>query len=94
MRSYEQSRPKTLPLCLAGHGLTPRKYASGEIDRNGAISKSGDRLAREALFVAAHSLLTRVTRWSTLKAWGTAIAKRRGLRRALGFFILKNLRQV
>ena len=63
-------------------GLTPRKYASGEIDRNGAISKSGDRLAREALFVAAHSLLTRVTRWSTLKAWGTAIAKRRGLRRA------------
>ncbi len=25
-------------------GLTPRKYASGEIDRNGAISKSGDRL--------------------------------------------------
>lgn len=63
-------------------GLTPRKYASGEIDRNGAISKSGDRLAREALFIAAHSLLTRVTRWSALKAWGTAIAKRRGLRRA------------
>ena len=63
-------------------GLTPRKYAAGEIDRNGAISKSGDRLAREALFLAAHSLLTRVTRWSALKAWGTAIAKRRGLRRA------------
>jgi len=37
-------------------GLTPRKYASGEIDRNGAISKSGDRLAREALFVAGCSL--------------------------------------
>jgi transposase len=63
-------------------GLTPRKYASGEIDRNGAISKSGDRLAREALFLAAHALLTRVTRWSALKAWGMAIAKRRGLRRA------------
>jgi transposase len=66
----------------AHFGLTPRKYASGEIDRNGAISKSGDRLAREALFVAAHSLLTRVTRWSALKAWGTSVAKRRGLRRA------------
>jgi transposase len=66
----------------AHFGLTPRKYASGEIDRNGGISKSGDRLAREALFIAAHSLLTRVTRWSALKAWGTAIAKRRGLRRA------------
>jgi transposase len=63
-------------------GLTPRKYASGEIDRSGAISKSGDRLAREALFLAAHALLTRVTRWSTLKAWGMAVAKRRGLRRA------------
>ena len=36
----------------------------------------------EALFIAAHSLLTRVTRWSALKAWGTAVAKRRGLRRA------------
>jgi transposase len=63
-------------------GLTPRKYASGEIDRNGAISKSGDRLARESLFLAAHALLTRVTRWSALKASGMAIAKRRGLRRA------------
>src|SRR5690242_5658040 len=48
-------------------GLTPRKYASGEIDRNGAISKSGDWLARAALFITAHSLLTRVTRWSALK---------------------------
>ena len=62
--------------------MTPRKYASGEIDRNGAISKSGDRLAREALFLAAHALLTRVAQWSALKAWGMAIAKRRGLRRA------------
>jgi transposase len=32
--------------------------------------------------LAAHALLTRVTRWSTLKAWGMAVAKRRGLRRA------------
>jgi transposase len=68
---------------VAAHfGLTPRKYASGEIDRNGGISKSGDRIAREALFLAAHALLTRVTKWSTLKAWGMAVAKRRGLRRA------------
>lgn len=63
-------------------GLTPRKYASGETDRNGRISKCGDRLAREALFLASHALLTRVTRWSALKAWGMAVAKRRGLRRA------------
>ncbi len=63
-------------------GLTPRKYASGEVDRNGAISKCGDEMVRQALFQAAHTLLTRVKRWSALKAWGMRIAKRRGLRRA------------
>jgi transposase len=66
----------------AHFGLTPRKYASGEVDRNGAISKCGDELVREALFQAAHTLLTRVQRWSALKAWGMRLAKRRGLRRA------------
>jgi transposase len=69
------ARPRDVSAHL---GLRPRRYASGEIDRNGPISKSGDRLAREALFVAAHSLLTRVSRWSMLKAWGMAVAKRRG----------------
>src|ERR1700730_2308866 len=49
--------------------------------RENRSERCGDRLAREALFLAAPSLLTRVTRWSALKAWGTAIAKRRGLRR-------------
>ena len=66
----------------AHFGLTPRKYASGEIDRNGGISKSGDRMARQALFQAALSLLTRAHRWSPLKAWGVALAKRRGMKRA------------
>ena len=64
-------------------GLTPRKYASGEIDRNGSITKAGDGAVREALVHAALTLLTRVQRWSALKAWGMAIAKRRGLRRAI-----------
>lgn len=63
-------------------GMTPRKYSSGEVDRNGAISKCGDELVREALFQAAHTLLTRTKRWSALKAWGMQVAKRRGLRRA------------
>lgn len=66
----------------AHFGLTPRKYRSGEIDRNGGISKSGDRMARQALFQAALSLITRTHRWSSLKAWGMALAKRRGLKRA------------
>jgi len=53
-------------------GLTPRKYASGEIDRNGSITKAGDGAVREALVQAALTLLTRVQRWSVLKAWGPA----------------------
>ena len=64
-------------------GLMPRKYASGEIDRNGSITKAGDGAVREALVQAALTLLTRVQRWSVLKAWGMAVAKRRGLRRAI-----------
>jgi transposase len=63
-------------------GLTPRKYAS-EIDRNGSITKAGDGAVREVLVQAALTLLTRVHRWSALKAWGMAVAKRRGLRRAI-----------
>jgi transposase len=64
-------------------GLTPRKYASGEVDRNGAISKCGDATLRATLYQAALALLTRTQRWSTLKAWGIAVAQRRGLRRAI-----------
>jgi transposase len=64
-------------------GLTPRKYASSEIDRNGSITKAGDGAVREALVRAALTLLTRVQRWSVLKAWGMAVVKRRGLRRAI-----------
>jgi transposase len=79
----DDPRRFTRSRAVAPHfGLTPRKYASGEIDRNGAISKCGDEMVRQALFQAAHTLLTRVKRWSALKAWGMQVAKRRGLRRA------------
>jgi transposase len=63
-------------------GLTPRKHASGEVDRNGRISKAGDDAVRAALFQAAHTMLTRSQSWSALKAWAMRVAKRRGLRRA------------
>lgn len=63
-------------------GLTPKRYQSGETDRVGAISKVGDPAARVALFEAAHVLLTRVAKWSTLKAWGVRLAQRRGAKRA------------
>jgi transposase len=63
-------------------GLTTRRYASGEIDWSGRISKCGDTLLRSYLFEAAGVLLTRVPKWSALKAWGIRLAKRNGFSKA------------
>jgi transposase len=63
-------------------GLTPRKYASGEVDYNGGISRSGDAFVRDHLFEAAHCLLVRSKKWCALKAWGIRIAKRSSISNA------------
>jgi transposase len=63
-------------------GLTPGRYQSGETDVQGKISRCGDELARTALYEAAHTLLVRSRKWSSLRAWGIQIAKRRGMARA------------
>ena len=63
-------------------GLTSRRYASGEVDWKGRISKCGDAMMRSYLYEAAGVLLTRVAKWSALKAWGMRIAKRSGLSEA------------
>jgi len=63
-------------------GLTSRRHASGEVDWSGRISKCGDAMLRMYLFEAAGVLLTRVPKWSALKAWGMRLAKRNGLRKA------------
>ena len=63
-------------------GLTTRRYASGEIDWTGRISKCGDKMLRTYLYEAANVLLTRIEKWSALKAWGIRLAKRSGLRKA------------
>ena len=63
-------------------GLTPRKYQSGEIDVTGSITKVGDRMVRTALYEAASVMLTRTVRFSTLKSWAMAVAKRRGTKKA------------
>jgi hypothetical protein len=47
----------------------------------GRISKC-DAMLRSYLFEAAGVLLTRVSKWSALKAWGMKLAKRNGLRKA------------
>jgi transposase len=63
-------------------GLTPKKYQSGETDRDGGVSKVGDGMVRTALFEAAHIMLTRAVRFSSLKRWALDVAKRRGMKRA------------
>jgi transposase len=63
-------------------GLTPSKYASGETDYTGHITKCGDKAVRALLCEAANALLTRVSRWSWVKRWGVEVLKRRGKMRA------------
>ena len=63
-------------------GLTTRRYASGEIDWTGRISKCGDKMLRTYLYEAANVLLTRIEKLVGVKAWGIRLAKRSGLRKA------------
>lgn len=63
-------------------GLTPRRYASGETDRMGRISRCGDALTRSYLFEAANVLLARSRSTNPLKSWGQKLAKRAGFKKA------------
>jgi transposase len=71
--------------CVGAHyGLTPRVYQSGETVKVGRASKCGDTMLRSALYEAALVLLTGPRRrWSALKAWGIAVARRRGMQKAI-----------
>jgi transposase len=67
----------------AHFGLTPKKYQSGQTDYTGRISKIGDAAVREALYQAAHVMLTKPLRGcSQLKSWAMRIARRAGMRKA------------
>jgi len=64
-------------------GLTPKKYQSGETDYSGRISKIGDASVREALYEAAHIILTKpIKGCAQLKSWATRIARRAGMAKA------------
>jgi transposase len=65
-----------------GAYVTPRRFQSGETDYTGKISRCGDRLTRTYLYEAAGIILNRVSRWSTLKAWGTRLARKIGHKKA------------
>jgi len=64
-------------------GLTPRQYSSGEVHRQGSISKKGSKRTRHLLVEAASSLLTRCKAHSKLKAWGLKLKKKKGNRKAI-----------
>ena len=69
---------------VAAHfGLTPRRFQSGEIVHCGHIYRAGDPDVRRTLYNAANAMMTRSSRWSSLKAWGIQLAKSRGHRRAV-----------
>jgi len=64
-------------------GLTPKRYQSGETDYTGRISRHGDASAREALYEAAHLMLTKpIKHCSELKSWAMRIARRAGMNKA------------
>jgi transposase len=64
-------------------GLTPRKYQSGDIDRNGAISKQGNRHTRSLLYEAASCLLSRYGTETSLARWADIIRQKKGYKKAV-----------
>jgi transposase len=79
----DPARFKSSKQAGAHFGLTPRKYQSGQTDITGRISKIGDAAVREALYQAAHVMLTKpVKGCSELKSWAMRIARRAGMRKA------------
>lgn len=63
-------------------GMTPKQYSSGETQRQGRISKCGSKELRHLLMEAGFVVITRSTKWSTLKAWGLKLMKKHGLKKA------------
>jgi len=57
-------------------GLVPRKYASGETDYNGRITKAGDVMLRHHLYRAAATLMQTNARPCALKKWGRNLRNR------------------
>jgi transposase len=79
----DPARFKSSKQAGAHFGLTPKKYQSGETDYSGRISKIGDTSVREALYQAAHVILTKPVKGCTqLKSWAMRIAKRAGMSKA------------
>jgi transposase len=64
-------------------GLTPKQYASGEINSHGSISKMGPKECRSMLYEAAQSMLTTSKKKCKLKSWGLKLQKKKGNKKAI-----------
>ncbi|MCU5774408.1 transposase [Erwiniaceae bacterium BAC15a-03b] len=64
-------------------GLTPKKYQSGEVDRNGGISKQGNRMTRTLVYEAASCLLTRYGTDISLAIWTNELRHRMGYKKVI-----------
>lgn len=63
-------------------GLTPRRYESGEVSRNGRVSKRGDGFTRKCLYEAANAIFSRKLGGPRLREWAKSIEERTGPRKA------------
>lgn len=63
-------------------GLTPKQYSSGEVSRQGGISKCGNAAVRSLLVEAGTVMLTRTKAWCKPKAWAFKLARKKGTKKA------------
>ena len=64
-------------------GMTPKQYSSGEIQKQGGISKAGSNETRAMLCQAAISMLYCIKSWNRLKLFGLKIKKKSGHKKAI-----------
>lgn len=72
-------------------GLTPSQYSSGEILKQGRISKCGSKSLRALLVEAGVSILTHTSKWSKLKAFGLKIWRKTGSKMKAAVAIARKL---
>jgi transposase len=63
-------------------GMTPSQYSSGEMHRQGRISKRGSNEVRAVLNDASTVMLYLTKSWSKLKHWGLKLKKKKGHKKA------------
>ncbi|WP_215217788.1 transposase [Candidatus Rhabdochlamydia sp. W815] len=79
---FDPARFKASKSVGAYLGMTPKQYASGEVQRQGIISKCGSNELRSLLVEAGMVMRTRSKKWSKVKAWGLKIMRKKGMKKA------------